>query len=94
MEQRLYAFWRYSPGDGRPTKKCLGGEIAEFKKDGYIERVNCKGYLFKPFKICILDEGLALQEKLDDLDSKYDAELSSLRRRYKKLFDDLIVIPK
>lgn len=94
MEQRLYAFWKYSNGFYKPTHRCLGSEIAEFKKDGYVKMVGYGGNIFKPFKICPLEEGLELQKKLDNLDAEYEAELKTLQAKYKKLNDDLIVIPK
>ena len=94
MEQRLYAFWGYSNGFYQPTHRCLGAEIEEFKKDGYVKVKGYGGYMYKPFKICLLEEGLELQGKLDSLNKEYEKELKTLQAKYKKLNDDLIVIPK
>jgi len=94
MEQRLYAFWSYSNGFYKPTHRCLGSEVEEFKKDGYIKMVGFGGAMFKAFKVCPLEEGLKLQEKLDQLDAEYERDLKVLQKKYAKLHDDLIVIPK
>jgi hypothetical protein len=94
MEQRLYAFWVYSNGFYKPTHRCLGSEVEEFKKDGYVKMKGYGGSMFKPFKICPLEEGLELQAKLDKLDGEYESDLKTLQVKYKRLHDDLIVIPK
>jgi hypothetical protein len=94
MDQRLYAFWPYSNGFYKPTHRCLGSEVEEFKNNGYVKMKGYGGGIFKAFKICPLEEGLELQNKLDILDGEYERDLKILQRKYAKLHDDLIVIPK
>lgn len=89
--QRLYAFWKY---DMFPTQQCLGGEISKFGKNGSIERVGSPGFFYKPFKICLLEEGLMIQAKLDELDSNYRSELKALKEKYSKLHDNILEVPK
>jgi hypothetical protein len=91
LEQRLYAFWRY---DGFPTRQCLGGEVSKFVKDGFVERIGSLGYFYRPFKICLLQEGVVIQAQLDHLDIEYKKELDKLKRKYSQLHNQILEVPK
>lgn len=90
-EQRLYAFWEY---DLFPY--CKGSEIEEILLNGNIRTVQ-KGYggaIFKPFIILPLEQGLDLKLKLDGLATEFRSQERELNRKFKRLVDDIIKLPK
>jgi hypothetical protein len=75
---KLYAFWAHDRYPG-----CLGGKVEAFHKDGLVSVASYgPGFLATPLKVLPLEEGLALQKRLNELHDQYWTARDELRRNY------------
>lgn len=86
-----YAFWAY---DKFPY--VIGGEVTEFLESPHRIRVRVKGYGnsdIYPFRIIIGKLGAEIIDKLKDLTSRRNSEMTALQERYGKELKAILDIP-
>lgn len=93
MNQELYAFWKYSSGSGS-YKNCLGGPVEKLINKDTVKVKNYGGACFYHFIIMPLEEGLAIQEKLDDLSEEFKKKYQNLNKEFEKRHNEILKVPK
>lgn len=75
----LYVFWKY---DLYPY--CQGSKVHDIGKGGLFIEQAYGGLSVKPLIILEESEGIKLQNKIDELQAKYQEELEKLKKEYKE----------
>jgi len=77
MNDKLYAFWEY---DQPPY--FLGGEISKMADDGSVETTEFgRGSYFTPVKIVPAATGRKIKQKLEEIKTTTNEQISDLRRK-------------
>jgi hypothetical protein len=80
---KLYAFWSHS---SHAPHFLLGGEVVNVQDDGCVEVKGYDGYAFQPTKIVSLKAGLEMKKELDNLEARYNQEITEIKNKYNKEF--------
>lgn len=75
----MIAFWRYSS-----FPYCLSAKLVDVTKGGKVVVEGYPGFEFKPIQMLSDDIGQSIQERINNLDNEYHAELNQLKKKYKK----------
>lgn len=76
-DQELFAFWGY---DCFPWM--LGARVVRFGKKGMVEPKGYTGYMFRPRRVVLAEEGEPLWEKIQQLREEHAAAISAVNNEF------------